>query len=116
MVAQANPKDSMVSTWRTDQSLWGPDHHFLNLVQGDYAERQKQVPVFKKSEPVPILTLWSCDLYVMVFAAWPMLVQWLCIGMTGSNTSPLLTFFLYALAFQFNAIHEVKVVERLGYR
>lgn len=114
MVAAANPKDSMLATWRMDKSLWGPDHYLINLFQPSNDELKKQVPVFKKSDPIPILTLSSCDLFVIIFALWPLAVQWLCIWVTGQNTSPLVTFLLYTFAFQANAIHEIKGIERLG--
>lgn len=77
-------------------------------------EETVKPPVFKKSEPIPVLAHWSVDVWVIVFAAWPMALQGLYYWATGTGMPAFGTFVLYWFAFQANAIHEVKVLARLG--
>ena len=115
MAAHPNPKYSMLSTWRSNQQKWGPDHHMLSMLfSPPNGTTEQPAPVFKKTDPVPVLKAWTIELWIIVHAAWPMALQYAYWTFTGQNMSPIAIFFLYALAFQLNAIHEVKILQRLG--
>ncbi|KAJ8605260.1 hypothetical protein MRB53_041516 [Persea americana] len=101
----------MKSTWRTDKTGWTFDHHLVSIL---YSGPDKKAPVYQKTDPLPVLAQWSVDLWVILWAAFPMVLQWLYIAVTGENIPAVAAFVLYWLTFQGNAIHEVRILARLG--
>lgn len=118
-VVQRNPKDSMKSTWRQDTSRqsWGPVHYILWILDVFHDRLDQPVPVFAKTDPVPYLSQWSCHLYILAHATYPMLVHRALVWFRGGAPLPLLAVFgLYALCMQANSIHEVHILRRIGYQ
>ncbi|GIZ46806.1 hypothetical protein CKM354_000991600 [Cercospora kikuchii] len=117
MHGDRRPQDSMKSTWRGDKSQWGFSHKFFNLIDAFHtAPDQTPPPVFAKTDKVPYMNELSCHLWILVHAGWPMALQQLYIWYTGHDMHAIAAFFFYTAAMQINAIHEVKILRRLGYR
>lgn len=112
-----NPKDSMVSTWRTDRTQWGPAHYIFDIVNIYPTDLGREVPVSNKTDPIPYLTHWSCHRWILLHALYPMAIHWMHFYLTGGKLlHPLAALLLYAIAFQANAIHLIKVLKRFGHR
>lgn len=105
----------MKSTWRKDPSQWRFSHKFLNWINAFHNDPSKEVPVHAKTDKIASMTEWSCHAFILTHAAWPMLIQEAYKFFTGVYLHPLAAFFLYALAMQVNAIHEVKILRRIGH-
>lgn len=106
----------MKSTWRGDKTQWGFAHNFLNFLDAFHTVDGKDVPIHAKTDKLPYLTEWSCHLWILAHAAWPMLLQQVFIWTTGRDLHPIGAYLLYTVAMQVNSIHEVKILRRLGYR
>lgn len=114
---KGNPKDSMKSTWRTDRTQWTTiDHHLFSIFNLFHYNLNEPIPVHAKTDPVPYLTMWSTDLFVVLHALWPMGLQYAWIHWTGHNLSPYAALFLYIIAFESNSIYLVQIMRRLGHR
>lgn len=112
--AVRNMKDSMKSTWRTDRSQWGPSHYILHYLNLHPTASGKEAPVHQKTDKIPYADPLTANLWVILHAAWPMAFQYFWIWYTGHNLGPVSAFFLYMAAYQFNAIHEIQIIQRLG--
>lgn len=112
------PMDSMKSTWRQDKTKesWTFYHHFLTHLDVFHNIEGKDIPVHEKTDSMPYLTEWSCHIWILLHAAWPMLIQQAAITLTGRDLNPVAAFFLYTIAMQANSIHEIKVLRQLGHR
>ena len=110
-----NPKDSMKSTWRHDYKQWSLPHwavHILNLYP---TKDGVPVPVHQKNEPVPYLSQWSLNRWILTHALWPVFGHWLYTTITGKAYTPGFAFLYYMLCFQLNAVHQLWVLRRLGH-
>lgn len=105
----------MFSTWRDDQHQWRPQHYFLDRLDAYATEAKKPVPVFAKSEKVPYLTGWSTHRFILLHAAWPILLHHTYTTYTGQSLNALAASLLYTAAFQFNVLHEVWILRRLAH-
>lgn len=106
----------MKSTWRGDKNQWGFAHNFLNILNAFHSEPGREIPVHAKTDKLPYLTEWSCHLWILLHAAWPMAIQQAYISYTGRDLHWLSAFLLYTVAMQINSIHEVRILARLGYK
>lgn len=111
MVAAINP---MASTWRDqDPSAWNWKQRIIADVDkfhndnGDY-------PIFKKTDPIPWFTQWSANRWVLTHSAWPILLQWAYVRVTGQSLHPIGSFVLYVLAMQVNLMAQVDALRRLA--
>jgi sterol desaturase/sphingolipid hydroxylase (fatty acid hydroxylase superfamily) len=111
-----NPKDSMRSTWRHDYSQWTAPHHYLLHFFNIYSANIGQpIPVHQKSDPIPYLTQWSLNRWILSHAAWPMAAHWIYSTYTGYNFTPIVAFLYYMICFQLNSIHQLWVLRRMGH-
>ncbi|KAK4631031.1 Fatty acid hydroxylase vlmA [Fulvia fulva] len=110
------PKDSMKSTWRKDETQWGFYHKFLNLLNVFHIDDDKEVPIHAKTDKMPYLTEWSCNVWILYHAAWPIALQYAWNAATGRDMHSIAVFLLFTVAMQLNSIHEVRVLRRLGHR
>jgi hypothetical protein len=111
---QRNPKDSMVSTWRQDPSKWHLAHHLINLIDRWHGDGTIDPPVFQKDEPIPYLTQWSCNAFIILHALWPMAIQVLYYQYMGTNLHPLAMLALYSTAFKLNAIAHINAMRKIA--
>lgn len=111
-----NLKDSLKSTWRNDKSQWGIEHWILEILNMHPTDPRKPIPRHAKTEKMPVVDPWSANLFVIVHAAWPMVLQQLYIWYTGKNLHPVAAFLLYMTAYQFNAVNEINIIQRLGHQ
>lgn len=106
----------MKSTWRNDESQWGFSHKFLNFLDAFHTAPGKDPPIHAKTDKMPYLTEWSCHVWILLHAVWPMILQQTYITLTGYDLHPIAAYLLYSFAMKANSIHEVKILRELGYR
>lgn len=111
----ALPSGPMRSTWRADRARWNLKHHLLDSLNVYAVDIDKPAPVFPKEQKVPYLTQWSVQRFIILHAAWPMMLQFAYASYFGHNMDALAAFVLYTLAFQINLIHELWILRRLAY-
>jgi sterol desaturase/sphingolipid hydroxylase (fatty acid hydroxylase superfamily) len=116
MYADRRPTDSMKSTWRNDPSQWKFAHRFLNYLNAFHNDPSLEVPVHAKTDKMPCMSMLSCNIWILLYAAWPMAIQYLHILLRGRDMHPVFVFLLYTVAMQVNSIHEVRLLRRLGHR
>ncbi|VUC28077.1 unnamed protein product [Clonostachys rosea] len=114
----ANPRDSMKSTWRTqDKSQWTVHHHLIDVLNGYHVNLNQPVPVHPKTDKVPYVPQWSQHIWVLFYALIPLALHQAWLTFTGYETlGRLATFNLYFAAFNLIVIREVHVLRRLGHR
>ncbi|EGP89142.1 unnamed protein product [Zymoseptoria tritici ST99CH_1A5] len=116
MAIDRRPQDSMKSTWRGDEKQWGFSHKFLIWLDAFHTVPGQEPPIHAKTDKMPVLSEWSCHVWILLHAIWPMLLQQAYISWTGYDFHPFAVYFLYTMAMQINSIHEVKILRRLGYK
>lgn len=117
MSVQRNPKDSMKSTWRSsDRSDWTYHHYIYEVLNIQPTNLDEPVPVHQKTDKMPALSQWSCHIWILTHALWPVLLHQLYCNYTGHNMSPYLAFPFYTIAFHANAIREIHILRKLGHR
>ncbi|QIW94593.1 hypothetical protein AMS68_000111 [Peltaster fructicola] len=104
---QRNPMDSMKSSWRDRPEIWTRNHHLLGRFNPYGEDPEKPFPVHKKTDPIPVLTDWSANLWILAHALWPMVVHRAFTALTGWNLHPIGAFLLYTFALKFNAFREL---------
>lgn len=109
-----NAGDSMVSTWRHDQSQWTISHWMIELLGLHLIDSDREVPIFSKKDKIPAMREWSLHLWILLHAAIPLIVHQAYTTYTGSNLDVISAFALYAGAFKLNGIHEMHIMRRLG--
>ncbi|CAF9919817.1 MAG: hypothetical protein GOMPHAMPRED_001880 [Gomphillus americanus] len=114
MASSQNPKDSMKSTWAKDKSQWRLPHYVCSVLDPFTFDPSTPYPVFKKTDPVPTLTHWSMNAFILVHCLWPMALQYVYYRYTGHNIHPILAYLLYSFAFKFNSAHQLVVLRRLA--
>lgn len=111
-----NPKDSMTSTWRSwDRSKWTAPHWILEILGVHHVDLDRDVPVHQKTEKVPYAPELQFHRWVLVHAALPLIVHQLYIYYFG-HPSALVAYAFYSLALEVSAIHEVRVLRRVGHK
>lgn len=109
-----NPKDSMTSTWRTwDRSKWNFNHWFLEIINVHHGDMNQDVPVHQKTDKVPYAPELQFHRWVLIHASLPLIIHQLYINYVG-YPSTVLVFVFYHLAMEAIAIHEAKVLRRVG--
>ncbi|KAJ5542988.1 hypothetical protein N7461_008991 [Penicillium sp. DV-2018c] len=109
-----NPADSMASTWRHDRSKWNFAHYMIDFLGLHLVDPNKEVPVFSKTDKVPIMREWTVHLWILIHAAIPLALHHAYTVYTGHNLHPIAVFTLYSMAFKLNGIHELHIMRRLG--
>nr|POF13555.1 fatty acid hydroxylase vlma [Quercus suber] len=71
-------------------------------------------PKHAKSDSISYLPHWEGHLWILVHACWPMLIHQLLVWYTGQPLSYVTVSFLYIVAFNVNAVHELRELGRLG--
>jgi sterol desaturase/sphingolipid hydroxylase (fatty acid hydroxylase superfamily) len=113
---RANPKDSMKSTWRsTDRSDWTIFHWFYEVLDVHPSYLDKEVPVHSKEDPVPHMSNWLQNRWVLIHSFIPLAIHQAYVTYTGKNLGPIAAFFFYTVAFKVIAIHELHLIRRLGH-
>lgn len=75
---------------------------------------KKPFPIHQKSDPVPVLTDWSCELWIIAHTLWPMLVHRAFTYATGWRLHPIVAFLLYAAAWKLNAFRSLWAIRAIG--
>lgn len=116
MAVKQNPKDSMKSTWRRlNRGDWGLFHWFYEVFGIHPVSLDKEVPVHEKKDKVPSMPDWSQHRWVLAHSFIPIALHHAYVCYTKKNLGPLGAFLLYSLAFKGIAIHELRVIRRLGH-
>lgn len=110
-----NPKDSMKSTWRTDRSQWGFWHWLYELVSVHPTILGRDIPVHEKSDPIPWLSDFQMQKWVLFHTAIPLVLQQLIVHYTGYNLGRFGAFIYYSLWFKAIAIHQIICMRHLGH-
>lgn len=111
------PQDSMKSSWRTaSRSSWNLWHWLIHITNIYPVRLDKEIPVFKKDDPLPYFSHRYGHRWILTHAAWPMLIQFLAQQYTGKPWSAIGTFFFYTFAMQFNSIHQIWVIRRMSHQ
>lgn len=113
-IPQGNPKDSMKSTWREHPETWERAHHMLSRLNIYENDPKKPFPVHEKSDPVPVMTDWSSQLWIIAHSFWPMLVHRAIVYSTGWQLHPVAVFFLYAAAWKINAFRLLMAIAAIA--
>jgi len=116
MHVDRRPKDSMKSTWRADKSQWGLIHWIIEILNVHHVNLSQEVPVHQKTDPVPWMTQSSTHRWILVHAAWPMILQYLIQQYMGKPFHPMAAFTFYTICMQLNSIHHIWILRRLGHR
>ncbi|KAJ5714235.1 uncharacterized protein N7483_011416 [Penicillium malachiteum] len=109
-----NPQDSMVSTWRHDQSQWTFWHWMIELLGLHLIDLDRPVPIFSESDKIPAVREWTLHLWILLHASIPLVLHHIYVSYTNSTLNLLATFALYSTAFKLNGIHEMHIMRRLG--
>lgn len=115
---QRNPKDSLKSTWRLDPNKdgWTMAHHFFGIFDLHQSYLDVPVPVHQKSEPVPYMPNWQMNAFIIVWGALPILGHQIFHTLTGRNMHIAVAYLYYGFALSTFAIHELRMLRRLGHR
>jgi len=107
----------MKSTWRTaDKSSWLPHHWILELLQIHPTDYNQKIPVFKKTDPLPVLPHSESHKWVLTHALIPLVLQQIYCWYTGHNLSPFLAFLLYTTSYHANGILEFHMLRKLVHK
>ncbi|ATY60479.1 Fatty acid hydroxylase [Cordyceps militaris] len=116
---QRNPKDSLKSTWRLDPNKdgWTMAHHLFGFMDIHQSLLDVPVPVHQKSEPVPYLPNWQMNAFVLFWGAMPLLAHHAFHSLSGGRDVHIVfAYAYYALAMVAFAVHELRMLRRLGHR
>ncbi|KIW03437.1 uncharacterized protein PV09_05207 [Verruconis gallopava] len=115
MDTKPNPKDSMKSTWRNDKSQWGFWHYLYEWFSIMPTIPGRETPVHSKDDPIPWMSDWQLQKWVISHAILPLALQQLIVYTTGYNFGRLAAFFYYSIWFKAIAIHELVLIRHLGH-
>jgi hypothetical protein len=110
-----NPKDSMKSTWREDKSQWGFWHHLYARFNIMPSTTKRPTAVHSKDDPVPWLSDWQMQKWVLFHTAIPLALQQLMVYTTGYNFGRFEAFLYYTLWFHAIAIHQIVAMRHMGH-
>lgn len=113
--ANHNPH-SMTSDWPLkDMSTWNLYQRFIDYLNIYPVFPGKPLPVHPKTDKIPYMSQWSQHLFIISFAAMPMLLHQAWVTLTGHSLGKWATFFLYNGAYTLVAIREVRMLRRISY-
>lgn len=108
---------SMTSTWTlADKSTWNGYQRFIDYLQVYPILPGKPVPVFQKTDKMPVLSTSSQHAFIIFFAAMPILFHQAWAYFTGTNLGKFGVFNLYNLAYILISVREVRMLRRLIYK
>ena len=117
MATVRNPKDSMTSTWRQwDRSQWRLGHWLVELLDIHLVHDAKYVPVHEKTDKVPYAPEWQFHYWVVLHASIPLLLHQAYIAYTGQNLPTWAAFIFYSLSLKIIAVHQLRILRRVGER
>ncbi|KAK3190943.1 hypothetical protein K4F52_002891 [Lecanicillium sp. MT-2017a] len=115
--AQEHNKHSMVSTWPLeDKSTWNFYQRFIDRLNVYPHYPGKAPPVHAITDKVPYMSSLSQHLFIIVFAAVPLLLHQAFVSLTGYDLPKVATFFLYQTAYIMIAVREVRMLRKLTYQ
>lgn len=107
---------SITSTWPTaDRSTWNLYQRFIDHLQLYPVFPGKPLPVFKKTDPVPYMSLTSQHVFIVLYAALPLVLHQLFTSFTGIRLHKIAVFLLYQTFYITTAVREVRMLRRLTY-
>lgn len=111
-------KDSMKSTWRTqDRDTWSTYHWLIDRLNAHHIDLDQPVPVRPKSDKIPYMPQWSHILWVSCYSFLTLAVHQIWLECTGfQNLSSVALFTFYFMAFNLIMLHEIHILRRLGHR
>lgn len=111
--AEHNPH-SMTSTWTlADRSTWNGYQRLIDRIQAYPIFPDKPVPKHPKTEKIPYMPGWSQHLFIVFYAAVPLLLHQAWVSLTGHNIGKFAVFNLYNVAYIVIVIIEVCMLRRL---
>lgn len=110
-----NPKDSMKSTWRDDKSQWGFWHYLYEWFSIMSTDPQRETAVHAKDDPIPWLSDWQMQKWVIFHTTIPLALQQLIVYTTGYNLGRFGAFLYYSVWFKAIALHQIISMRHLGH-
>ncbi|KAJ5720046.1 hypothetical protein N7493_006924 [Penicillium malachiteum] len=115
MSAPTNPRDSMKSTWRRDESQWSFPHRTLLTANVFHVDLDREVPVHPKTDKIPYLPDWQLHRFIIIHAALPLVAHQLFVSVTGYRLHPVIAFIFYYQAARLFAFRELRSIRELGH-
>ncbi|KAL4982716.1 hypothetical protein BDW68DRAFT_194998 [Aspergillus falconensis] len=114
--AEHNPH-SMTSDWHLkDKSTWNGAQRFIDYINVYPVHPDKPLPKYAKTDKMPYMSQWSQHLFIIFFAAIPMLLHQAWVSLAGHSLGKWAAFFLYNGTYTLVAIREVRLLRRLTYK
>ncbi|OAQ96200.1 hypothetical protein LLEC1_03083 [Akanthomyces lecanii] len=115
-LAQEHNPHNMRADWQTkDPSTWNFYQKFINAVDVSPIIPGKPLPVFPKTAKMAFMAQWSQHLFIIVFAAIPLLLHQAYVSLTGQPLGKFAVVMLYNAAYVVTAVREVRMLRRLTY-
>ncbi|KAJ5094689.1 hypothetical protein N7456_010550 [Penicillium angulare] len=116
MSGPKNPKDSMKSTWRRDETQWTIPHKILAKANVFHVDLDREVPVHPKTDKLPYLPDWQMHRWIIVHAGLPVVAHQLFVSATGYRFHPIVAFIYYYQASRLFAFRELRSIRELGHK
>ncbi|KAM3459732.1 hypothetical protein MY5147_007622 [Beauveria neobassiana] len=115
--AQEHNPHNMTADWQSkDPSTWNIYQKFIDAIDITPIIPGKPPPVFAKTDKMPFMAQWSQHLFIITYAAIPLLLHQAYVSLTGQPLSKAAVIFLYNLAYVLVAVREVRMLRRLTYK
>lgn len=107
---------SMTSTWpRVDRATWNIYQRIIDYQQLHPVFPGKPLPVFKKTDKVPYLSLLSQHAFILVYAILALVLHQAFTSFTGIYLNTFGVFLVYLMFYITNAVREVRMLRKLMY-
>lgn len=115
-VPKANPKDSMVSTWRRkSRSEWTAGHWFFEVMGAHPTVLDKPIPVSQPTDALRYVPEWQFHRWILLHAALPVALQQLFCVCAGRNFTTAEASIVYGFAFNLSAAREMNLLRWLAH-
>lgn len=115
-VPKANPKDSMVSTWRRkSRSEWTAGHWFFEVMGAHPTVLDKPIPVSHPTDALRYVPEWQFHRWILLHAALPVALQQLFCVCAGRNFTTAEASIVYGFTFNLSAAREMSLLRWLAH-
>ena len=115
-VPKANPKDSMVSTWRRkSRSEWTAGHWFFEVMGAHPTVLDKPIPVSQPTDALRYVPEWQFHRWILLHAALPVALQQLFCLCAGRNFTTAEASIVYGFTFNLSAAREMNLLRWLAH-
>lgn len=108
---------SMISDWPLqDPSMWNIHQKAVHCLDLFPVVPGRPLPVFPKTAMMPCMSSPSHHVFIIFFAAIPMVLHQLWVASTSHTFGGVAAFLLYGSCYVFTAMHEIRLLRRLSYK